>query len=293
MKTKKWRGFLLLLGFVFLFMVGCGAKTSNLPDKPERSVVDEAKVLSQDTLAYIDQVNRQLAQTSEQYQIGVYLPADLKGFSIEELANKVAKKWQVGFSGTNNGILLVVAPNDRKMRIETSNKAAEALPDVAAKRILDSAKSELKAKDYDRAVRLQIQGIIQYLGLSDSQLTQLGVTNSARAEHETALRWSNSPWRFVASAWPLFLILPFGIPLGIRLLRRRRGAFRWSDDDDDFFDGFWGSGGSGGILGGWWTSGSSGSGSSSSGSGSSGSSSGSSGGWGGGGFGGGGASSGW
>ncbi|MBF0935684.1 MAG: TPM domain-containing protein, partial [Abiotrophia defectiva] len=116
MKTKKWRGFLLLLGFVFLFMVGCGAKTSNLPDKPERSVVDEAKVLSQDTLAYIDQVNRQLSQTSEQYQIGVYLPADLKGFSIEELANKVAKKWQVGFSGTNNGILLVVAPNDRKMR---------------------------------------------------------------------------------------------------------------------------------------------------------------------------------
>ena len=165
MKTKKWRGFLLLLGFVFLFMVGCGAKTNNLPDKPERSVVDEAKVLSQDTLAYIDQVNRQLAQTSEQYQIGVYLPADLKGFSIEELANKVAKKWQVGFSGTNNGILLVVAPNDRKMRIETSNKAAEALPDVAAKRILDSAKSELKAKDYNRAVRLQIKGIIQYLGL--------------------------------------------------------------------------------------------------------------------------------
>ncbi len=70
--------------------------------------------------------------------------------------------------------------------VETSNKAAEALPDVAAEQIFGFCKSELKAKDYNRAVRLQIQGIIQYLGLSDSQLTQLGVTNSARAEHETA-----------------------------------------------------------------------------------------------------------
>ncbi len=82
----------------------------------------------------------------EQYQIGVYLPDDLKGFSIEELlANKVAKKWQVGFSGTDNGILLVVALQTARCGLRRQIKAAEALPDVAGKRILDSAKSELKA----------------------------------------------------------------------------------------------------------------------------------------------------
>ena len=79
-------------------------------------------------------------------QIGVYIVDTLDGKSIEEQANEVARSWKIGHSETNKGALIVIAINDRKFRIETSNELNTILTDSKAKRILDNSKSYMKNK---------------------------------------------------------------------------------------------------------------------------------------------------
>lgn len=132
---------------------------AQVPARPQEStVLDETDSLSSDTIRAIDSENRAWKSTPEQLQVGVYMTNQLSG-DIESLANEVFRKWQVGFSGTNNGVLLVIALEDRKFRIETSDNAATVLTDVKSRRILEDARSFFREGDYDGGVRYIIDAI--------------------------------------------------------------------------------------------------------------------------------------
>ena len=51
---------------------------------------------------------------------------------IESVANETARAWKVGYSGTDNGILLVIAIKDKKIRTETSNNLSTLITDSKA-----------------------------------------------------------------------------------------------------------------------------------------------------------------
>jgi len=100
------------------------------------NVVDPQAYLTE---AEKDEVNRLIQDVRARADIhaAVYLLPALGEESIEALAERTFKKWTLGQAGKDNGLLIVLAMGDRKMRIETGYGLEGDIPDAVAKRILD------------------------------------------------------------------------------------------------------------------------------------------------------------
>lgn len=185
-----------LLGFLLLlFSLGQASLVGaeGIPARPiDTTVVDETQLLSSETIANIDQLNQTWATSEQQLQVGVYVTESLST-DIESLANATFRDWQVGFAGTDNGILLVISIADREFRIETSDNAATVLTDVEAKDILESAREFFRQEDYDGGVTYIVQSIgDRFYG------TSLGQEQLAAMEERTSAE---------SDSFVLFLIL--------------------------------------------------------------------------------------
>ncbi|MCQ8265019.1 TPM domain-containing protein [Streptococcus suis] len=162
-----------LLGFLLLlFSLGqpSSAMAEGLPNRPiDSTVQDERGYLSTQAIATIDAENQAWQTTEEQLQIGVYV-TDYLTSDIESLANELFRKWQVGYAGTDNGVLLVVAIEERQFRLETSDNAATILTDVEAKRILEESRSFFREGDYDNGILFIVDAIgDQFYGTDRAQ----------------------------------------------------------------------------------------------------------------------------
>ena len=286
-RIKLFKNSLLvrLLGMlmVFLFLSAFTA-----PEKPEYGIYDPNHYLTDDTIRLIQGLNKVNSQKAEKFQVGVYVVKSLDGETIETVANETARAWKIGYSGDNNGALIVVAVEDRKSRIETSNNVASKITDYQTHRFLTTARPYFKNGDYNKGV-LSIVNNLNYMFYSGSSTTASSskssydyTTNSSRLrELERYAGESSSSRRHRKSSSSdgviVFGVLIYFIVMIIGFLFGGRGS---RGDDSG---------------GGWWGGDSSDSGSSWSDSGSSWSDSGSdsSGSWDGGGFDGGGSSDDW
>lgn len=70
-------------------------------------------------------------------QIAIVIVNTTGDYPIEEVALRILRDWGIGNKNTNNGIVLLVAKNDRKIRIETGYGLEGAIPDITAKTIID------------------------------------------------------------------------------------------------------------------------------------------------------------
>lgn len=131
----------------------------------EAKVYDPYRYLSDATVQQVESINQK-----GDAQLGVYITDSLEGESIESIANKIAREWQIGFSDTNEGVLLFIAINDRQFRLETSdNIAASKITDSQAKRILDSVRPYMREEQYDKAVQHILTDIETQLYSSDKK----------------------------------------------------------------------------------------------------------------------------
>lgn len=157
-KLKKRLLIALTLFCSFLALVACSE--TKIADKPENSAVyDQAKVLSKETIKTIDKINETSDNTDRKLKIGVYIAKDLGDKDIEEMSLEIARKWKIGDKDTNNGVLLFLAINDKKSRLEVSDNLATRLTDIQSKAILDNMKPKLRSKDYDGAVLDAVKSI--------------------------------------------------------------------------------------------------------------------------------------
>lgn len=82
-------------------------------------------------------------------QVVVLMVASTAPEDIAAYANRVGNHWKIGRRGVGDGVLVLVAKNDRKMRIEVAKALEGAIPDIAAARIIDSAmKPRFQQNDY-------------------------------------------------------------------------------------------------------------------------------------------------
>ena len=101
-------------------------------------VVDAAHVLDAGTLAALDaKLAAQEAKATDQLVVAT-IPS-LQGTSIEDYANRLFRAWQLGQAKKNNGVLLLVAPNERKVRIEVGYGLEGILTDAVASTIIRNA----------------------------------------------------------------------------------------------------------------------------------------------------------
>lgn len=101
-------------------------------------VVDAAGILKPDETAALDaQLKAYEEKTSD--QVVVATVPNLQGLTIEDYGNRLFRSWAIGQAKTNNGALLLVAPNDRKVRIEVGYGLEGALTDALSKVIITTS----------------------------------------------------------------------------------------------------------------------------------------------------------
>lgn len=156
----------LLTIYISLFSV-----LSMADDIPELSawMIDKTNTLS---AAQQSELNKLLEnhekQTQEQF-IVLMIPT-LNGESIEEYAVKVFEKWQLGQKGKDNGLLLVIAKNDRKLRIEVGYGLEGKITDAVSGRIIrNDIAPYFKNNDYFGGINHGVQKLLTIL--NDASLT--------------------------------------------------------------------------------------------------------------------------
>ena len=145
---------LLGLLMVFLFLSAFTA-----PEKPDYGIYDPNHYLTEEVVTQIRDLNEANSQKAEKLQIGVYIVDSLEGESIETVANETARAWKIGYSGDNFGSLIVVAVQDRKSRIETSNNTAIRITDYQTKQILAASRTDFKTGDYGKGILAIAKGL--------------------------------------------------------------------------------------------------------------------------------------
>jgi uncharacterized protein len=126
-------------------------------------VVDEAGVLDQPTRSALTSKLANLeSQTTDQFVV-VTLKS-LQGTTIEDFGVQLGRRWQLGQRGKNNGVLLIVAPNERKVRIEVGYGLEAMLTDAITKFIIETAIiPRFRANDFPGGISRGVDDIIQVL----------------------------------------------------------------------------------------------------------------------------------
>jgi uncharacterized protein len=151
-----------LSGIIVVLLTALIAHAVDVPFLTGR-VNDNAEILSEG-------VRRSLAERLKAHedktgnQIAVLTVPSLGGESIEEYAVRVFESWKLGEKGKDNGVLIVVAPKDRRMRIEVGYGLEGALTDLTAGRIIRNMMApRFKAGDYDGGIDAGVTVVISVL----------------------------------------------------------------------------------------------------------------------------------
>ena len=133
-----------------------------IPPVPNRHFNDYANVVSSSTAAELDQKLEQFErETSSQIVVVIY-PRMQSESSIEDYTVRVAHSWGVGQKGRDNGAVLFVFIQDRKMYLQVGYGLEGALPDALAKRIIENEiKPHFRKGDFDSGLRAGVTAILQ------------------------------------------------------------------------------------------------------------------------------------
>lgn len=128
--------------------------------KLERRVMDHAGILSQATVEQLESSLKQFeAETSN--QISVYTTPSLHDETIEDVSIQIFDEWKLGQKTKNNGVLLIIAPNERKMRIAVGRGLEGALTDIQAKHIIrNQLRPSFQSGDMDGGVTAGVNAIM-------------------------------------------------------------------------------------------------------------------------------------
>ena len=263
---RLWQ-ILFVFCIAITFSSACFAAKISFPTLTGR-VVDNAHLLSQNDKNTIEQTLEQHEKETTNQLVVVTIPS-LQNSTIEEYGYQLGRTWGIGKKGKNNGVLLIIEPNDKVVRIEVGYGLEGTLTDAITSQIIQTIiLPKFKNKDYTGGIEDGVTAIIAVLGGKDIPKKTMNENISDTFD------WFHlvfiflfilfSPIRFV-----LFLIV-FYLPakllafIGFPALKNRLDKYitertaklkqrKRFNDDDDFtgFGGFGGgSSGGGGFSGG-------------------------------------------
>ncbi|MCL9972162.1 MAG: TPM domain-containing protein [Candidatus Pacebacteria bacterium] len=129
------------------------------PGVPSGFVNDFANVLSSETKAELENGLRDFQASTTNEVVLVTVPT-LDGDVVSNYAVKLFEDWKIGTDERDNGVLLLFALTERKVRIEVGYGLEGALPDSAAESIIQEMIPYLQAEDFDGAARIGIASIL-------------------------------------------------------------------------------------------------------------------------------------
>jgi uncharacterized protein len=208
-------------------------------------VVDQAKIIDSPTEAAITTALWALRDSGGS-QINVLTVSSLEGLTIEQASIQVVDQWKLGGRNTDNGVLLMVAPNDRRIRIEVGQGLEGSLTDVDSKRIISESVAPLfRAGDYPSGI---LVGVYQITKKTDPQF-DIAPYLEGRERSVSRSSRGDAPGRSVFMFIVLMMVLIF-------ISRLRGPSYGGFHGPRRGYPGGWGGGGwGGGSGGGGWSGG--------------------------------------
>lgn len=222
----------IVLGFALL-------PASAAPTFPSLTgrVVDDAGLLSEADKQALTAQLKALEEKSTDQLVVVTLPS-LQGYTIEDFGYQLGRHWGIGTAALDNGVLLIVAPNERKVRIEVGYGLEPILTDALAKIIIENAiLPRFRAGDYPGGIKDGVRDIALVL-TGDSAEVEARARARPDAD-EPAIDWFTV--LFYIAIFLLIVYLTHSGVVGVPTTGRRGGS-TWSSGSG----GGWSSGGSGG-----------------------------------------------
>jgi uncharacterized protein len=224
----------LVLAVYFLLIAAVSAQPQ-IPPTPAHGIYvqDHAGVLDSDTKSKINTLGDRLAAKTKA-QIVVLTVRSLEGASLDEYALEVLRRWGIGDKQLNNGVLMLVAVDERQSRIEVGYGLEGALNDAKTGAIQDEYMIPyFAANDYNKGIWNGYQALVSIT----AKEYQLDINTDAKAAkvRSTANQswWDTLPWwaQLAAAAGALALLLFDWLFLGgsityliLSLLRFRGGG---------------------------------------------------------------------
>jgi len=226
--------FACLLGLAALLLgtLPSSASAQNFPDLTGR-VTDAADIIPADVETRLTLKLEALEQQSQRQVVIATIP-DLQGYEISDYGYRLGREWGIGDKERNDGALLIVAPNERKVRIEVGYGLEPVLTDGLSWKIInEDIVPSFKQGDMPGGIEAGTDAIINQLSLPPEEAQKIAA--EASSTPDTA--------DFVPLIFMMFIAMFFGWPvlaaiLGFRALRYGRGSRTWSS-------GGWSSGSSG------------------------------------------------
>ena len=186
MNIKK--RFLFIAVIVFVLGMTIAIAAPNIPPKPQTVtyVMDNSGVLSEETKKSIQTIGRQLDNACKAQVVVVVVPT-LGEYTPEEYGNALFRSWGLGDKKLNNGVLLLIATNDRRSRIEIGYGLEGALPDGLTKQLSQKhLVPHLKNNDYNAGILSLYRELVRHSADEYDVLDKITALNIAPDEKTAA-----------------------------------------------------------------------------------------------------------
>ena len=184
------------------------AEQGTLP-KPAGRITDLANVIDAGTESELDRRLDQLEQTTS-HEVAVVTVPSLGGAPVEDYAVRLFKEWGIGQAKQDNGVLVLVAPNEREMRIEVGYGLEGILPDgLAGEIVRDNFIPRFRDNDYNGGIR---DGVLRVADIVEKQqvLTPEELARFNQSSGDDFPEWAIIPF------FGIFVTIGFGM-MGIGL----------------------------------------------------------------------------
>lgn len=208
--------------FILLFLLlfsPLTVKAENIPTQaPTNGVYDPNGYLTNETINRIKEINDKYAESDLRPQIGFVIVDEIDG-DIEQVANETARNWKIGFSDTNNGMLVMIDIKNHKIRTETSNSMSTYITDYQTSILNDSVKYDFRNGDYD-------SGVNEYLNEYTKMMDRVVSGKEPMSQEEKFMR--------IILSFMIFTLV--ACMIGV-LLTKLVQLFSGGDDDDGYYGG--------------------------------------------------------
>lgn len=232
-QTYFWRSIPIYVFIALSFISQIRLAAQTFPPKPRQWVIDTAGILKNNEIEHLNQMLRTYEDTTSN-QIVVAIFKNAQGYPVEEYSIRLAEMWKIGQKGKDNGIILAIFLEERKIRIEVGYGLEDMVPDAIAIQIAQNIISpSFRDGKYYEGIN---KGIISLMKAASGKFK--GIPRKGKKGRGTNL--------------PL-LFFVFIIILIISSFRRRSraivGSRGWRSSGPFFFGGM-GGGSAGGFSGG-------------------------------------------
>jgi len=151
-----------------------------LPARPDGPILDAANIIAPADKAALDAKLRAYNEATGRAIIVATVPS-LDGMEIEDYAQQLAETWGIGGKESENGLLFLIAPNERRLRIATGRGLQERMTDIMSGRIIrDVVTPRFKAGDLSGGIVAGVDAIIAQLDMDPAQAKAIEEAEMAR-----------------------------------------------------------------------------------------------------------------